>query len=190
MYYCTVPYVSSQSAAVSTTRVHTSPLAHVRRFVVHVPRPRSHAPLKCSSDTENRRFRRFHAVSYQGEAVTAQPLWIFGKDCGYGPGAPPRARGLHAEQRSIPCRSQQSWTSPALSGGDAREDALRPCLTYRTLLPTTLADTDATCSRCLTLRGEGTRRVTTIPEISPLAQSFPSVVRLQCLDLTRYLSNT
>ena len=73
---------------------------------------------------------------------------------------------------------------------DAREDALRPCLTYRTLLPTTLADTDATCSRCLTLRGEGTRRVTTIPEISPLAQSFPSVVRLQCLDLTRYLSNT
>jgi hypothetical protein len=74
--------------------------------------------------------------------------------------------------------------------GDAREDALRPCLTYRTLLPTTVADTDATCSRCLTLRGEGTRRVTTIPEISPLAQSFPSVVRLQCLDLTRYLSNT
>ena len=63
-------------------------------------------------------------------------------------------------------------------------------LTCRTLLPTTLANTDATCSRCLTLRGEGTRRVTTIPEISPLAQSFPSVVRLQCSDLTRYLSNT
>ena len=47
-----------------------------------------------------------------------------------------------------------------------------------------------TCSRCLTLRGEGTRRVTTIPEISPLAQSFVSAVRLQCLDLTQYLSNT
>ena len=74
--------------------------------------------------------------------------------------------------------------------GDAREDALRPCLTYRTVLHTTLADADATCSRCLTLRGEGTRRVTTIPEISPLAQSFPSVVRLQCSDLTRYLINT
>ena len=44
--------------------------------------------------------------------------------------------------------------------------------------------------RCLTLRGEGTRRVTTIPEISSLAQSFPSVVRLQCLDLTQYLSGT
>ena len=63
-------------------------------------------------------------------------------------------------------------------------------LTCRTLLPTALADTDATCSRRLTLRGEGTRRVTTIPEISPLAQSFPSAVRLQCSDLTRCLSNT
>ena len=74
--------------------------------------------------------------------------------------------------------------------GDAREDALRPCLTYRTLLPTTLAYTDATCSRCLTLRGGGTRRVETIPEISPLAQSFLSAVRLQCSGLTQYLSNT
>ena len=83
-----------------------------------------------------------------------------------------------------------SSTQQSSRRGDAREDALRPCLTYRTLLPTTLADTDATCSRCLTLRGEGTRRVTTIPEISPLAQSFPSVIRLQCVDLTRYLSNT
>ena len=45
-----------------------------------------------------------------------------------------------------------------------------------------------TCSRCLTLRGEGTRRVTTIPEISPLAQSFVSAVRLQCSDLTRSTS--
>ena len=63
-------------------------------------------------------------------------------------------------------------------------------LTCRNLLPTALADTDATCSRRLTLRGEGTRRVTTIPEISPLAQSFVSAVRLQCSDLTQYLSNT
>ena len=44
--------------------------------------------------------------------------------------------------------------------------------------------------RCLTLRGEGTRRLTTIREISPLAQSFLSAVRLQCSGLTRYLSNT
>ena len=34
--------------------------------------------------------------------------------------------------------------------------------------------------RCLTLRGEGTRRLTTIREISPLAQSFLLAVRLQC----------
>ena len=103
-----------------------------------------------------------------------------------------RPIGTAADKVRVAVRSQQSWTSPAHRAlrGDAREDALRPCLTYRTVLPTTLADTDATCSRCLTLRGEGTRRVTTIPEISPLAQSFPSVVRLQCLDLTRYLSNT
>ena len=80
--------------------------------------------------------------------------------------------------------------SSTLSGGDAREDALRPCLTCRTLLPTTLADTDAPYSRRLTLRGEGTRRVTTTLEISPLAQSFPSAVRLQCSDLTWCLSNT
>ena len=58
------------------------------------------------------------------------------------------------------------------------------------LLPTTLADTEATCNRCLRLRGEGTRRVTIIPEISPLAQSFLSAVRLQCSDLTQYPSNT
>ena len=58
------------------------------------------------------------------------------------------------------CRPEPCWSSQASSRrGDAREDALRPCLTYRTLLPTTVADTDATCSRCLTLRGEGTRRV-------------------------------
>ena len=43
--------------------------------------------------------------------------------------------------------------------------------------------------RCLTLRGEGTRRLTTIREISPLAQSFLSAVRLQCSGLTQYLSN-
>ena len=42
----------------------------------------SHAPLKFSSDTEMRRFWRFQTVSYHGEAVTAQPLWITGKDCG------------------------------------------------------------------------------------------------------------
>ena len=57
-------------------------------------------------------------------------------------------------------------------------------------MPTTLADAEATCNRCLRLRGEGTRRVTTIPEISPLAQSFLSAVRLQCSDLTQYPSNT
>ena len=44
--------------------------------------------------------------------------------------------------------------------------------------------------RCLTLRGEGTRRLTTIREISLLAQSFLLAVRLQCSGLTRYLSNT
>ena len=44
--------------------------------------------------------------------------------------------------------------------------------------------------RCLTLRGEGTRRLTTIREISPLVQSFLLAVRLQCSGLTRYLSNT
>ena len=103
----------------------------------------------------------------------------------------PEPIGMKKREAPHVVRPQQCWSSQASSRrGDAREDALRPCLTYRTLLPTTLADTDATCSRCLTLRGEGTRRVTTIPEISLLAQSFPSVVRLQCLDLTRYLSNT
>ena len=141
---------------------------HLNRSLSVFTHTRSHAPLKCSSDTEIRRFWRFQAVSYQGEAVTAQPLWTSGKDCGYGLGAPPRARGLHDIPMSIRSRSQQSWNSPALSGGDAREDALRPCLTCRTLLSTTLADTDAPYSRRLTLRGEGTRRVTTIPEISPL----------------------
>ena len=34
--------------------------------------------------------------------------------------------------------------------------------------------------RCLTLRDEGTRRLTTIREISPLAQSFLLAVRLHC----------
>ena len=106
-------------------------------------------------------------------------------------GRRPEPIGMKKREAPHVVRPQQCWSSQASSRrGDAREDALRPCLTYRTLLPTTLADTDATCSRCLTLRGEGTRRVTTIPEISLLAQSFPSVVRLQCLDLTRYLSNT
>ena len=106
-------------------------------------------------------------------------------------GRRPEPIGMKKREAPHVVRPQQCWSSQASSRrGDAREDALRPCLTYRNLLPTTLADTDATCSRCLTLRGEGTRRVTTIPEISLLAQSFPSVVRLQCLDLTRYLSNT
>ena len=107
-------------------------------------------------------------------------------------GRRPESRSCERSQPPNLVRSEQSWTSPASSRrGDAREDAANyPCLTCRTLLPTTLADTDATCSRCLTLRGEGTRRVTTIPEISPLVQSFVSAVRLQCSDLTQYLSNT
>ena len=107
-------------------------------------------------------------------------------------GRRPESRSCERSQPPNLVRSEQSWTSPASSRrGDAREDAANyPCLTCRTLLPTILADTDATCSRRVTLRGEGTRRVTTIPEISPLAQSFPSVVRLQCPDLTRYLINT
>ena len=105
-------------------------------------------------------------------------------------GRGPESRSCERSQPPNLVRSQQSWTSPASSRrSDAREDALRPCLTCRTLLPTTLADTDVTCSRCLTLRGEGTRRVTTIPEISPLAQSFLSAVRLQCSGVMRYLSN-
>jgi len=118
---------------------------------------------------------------------STKKLFGFGLGAGHPTDRYGRRRGTRG--RSLATELDLSSTQSSRRG-DAREDALRPCLTYRTLLPTTLADTDATCSRCLTLRGEGTRRVTTIPEISPLAQSFPSVVRLQCLDLTRYLSNT
>ena len=106
-------------------------------------------------------------------------------------GRRPEPIGMKKREAPHVVRPQQCWSSQASSRrGDAREDALRPCLTYRNLLPTTLADAEATCNRCLRLRGEGTRRVTTIPEISPLAQSFLSAVRLQCSDLTQYPSNT
>ena len=47
---------------------------------------------------------------------------------------------LYNAIQCIGCITTPQSTSSRRS--DAREDALRPCLTYRTLLPTTLADTD------------------------------------------------
>ena len=120
------------------------------------------------------------------------------------PCVPPRSQrqsiGCRAPDRSVRPPPRYAWPFARNRVGPLQHTELSPRRRTRGRAPSMLDVQDSlvhdtrrhwcTCSRCLTLRGEGTRRVTTIPEISPLAQSFVSAVRLQCSDLTQYLSNT